>query len=56
MQIPHEVCELVPGVECVNVLKRVLEVQYTLEIFEDCNDVEKVPFLVPRSPLMSVRR
>lgn len=48
-------CELVPDVECVNVLKRVPELQCTPEIFEDCNDVEKkVPYLVPEEDCVEV--
>ena len=48
-------CELVPDVECVNVLKRVPELQCTPEIFEDCNDVEKkVPYLVPEEDCVEI--
>ena len=55
LQIPYEVCELVPDVECVNVLKRVPELQCTPEIFEDCNDVEKkVPYLVPEEDCVEI--
>ena len=37
---------MVPDVECVNVLKKVPELQCTPEIFEDCNEVEKkIPYL-----------
>ena len=54
-QIPYEVCELVPDIECVNVLKKVPELQCTPEIFEDCNDVEKkVPYLVPEEDCVEV--
>ena len=48
-----------PDVECVNVLKKVPELQCTPEVYEDCNAVEKkVPYLVlvSRLPLMSVKR
>ena len=54
-QIPYEVCEVVPDIECVNVLKKVPELQCTPEIFEDCNDVEKrVPYLVPEEDCVEV--
>ena len=41
-----EVCEVVPDVDCVNVLKKVPELQCTPEVFRECNDVEKkIPYL-----------
>ena len=37
---------MVPDVDCVNVLKKVPELQCTPEVFRECNDVEKkIPYL-----------
>ena len=44
-----------PDVECVNVLKKVPELQCTPEVYEDCNAVEKkVPYLEPQEDCVEV--
>ena len=50
-----EVCEVVPDVDCVNVLKKVPELQCTPEVFRECNDVErKVPYLEPAEDCVEI--
>ena len=47
-KVPYEVCDSIPDIECVNVLKKVPELNCIPEVFKDCNDVEKkVPYLEP---------
>ena len=44
-----------PDVECVNVLRKVPELQCTPEVYEDCNAVEKkVPYLEPQEDCVEV--
>ena len=55
MNCPLEVCDVVPDVDCVNVLKKVPELQCTPEVYRECNDVErKVPYLEPAEDCVEV--
>ena len=50
-----EVCEVVPDVDCVNVLKKVPELQCTPEVYRECNDVErKIPYLEPAEDCVEI--
>ena len=54
-KVPYEVCDVVPDIECFQVLKRVPELQCTPEVFEECNDEEKrVPYLEPSEECVEV--
>ena len=46
---------MVPDVDCVNVLKRVPELQCTPEVYRECNDVEKkIPYLEPAEDCVEI--
>ena len=46
---------MVPDVDCVNVLKKVPELQCTPEVYRECNDVEKkIPYLEPAEDCVEV--
>ena len=48
-------CDVVPDVDCVNVLKRVPELQCTPEVYRECNDVEKkIPYLEPAEDCVEI--
>ena len=54
-KVPYEVCNIVPDVECVNVLKKVPELQCTPEVYRDCNAEEKrVPYLEPSEECVEI--
>ena len=54
-ELSREVCDVVPDVDCVNVLKKVPELQCTPEVYRECNDVEKkVPYLEPAEDCVEI--
>ena len=54
-KVPYEVCNIVPDVDCVTVLKTVPELECTPKVYEECNDFEKkIPYLVPEDECVEV--
>lgn len=50
-----EVCEVIPEMDCVTVLKKVPETQCTPQVSIECIDVEKiVPYLEPAEDCVEV--